>query len=199
MGKERDQSGGDVAPSKRPSRKHRRRPSNLLQEYNRRQGDKVWLETHIWHAKRFHMETRWGYRLASHPNDKSWRACYRASATKCLMQDVSCVSVVQLVGQQEVMVEKLGLVTSGDTCRVFGSARELGGQYEGHAVVYRPGQYPRGAIGEVGYLWRPGLEGKVRTLWISIPAACYGEFLETLVEVFAFVRIDKTGDSEAGS
>jgi hypothetical protein len=25
--------------------------------------DKVWLETHIWHAKRMHMETKWGYRL----------------------------------------------------------------------------------------------------------------------------------------
>lgn len=25
--------------------------------------DKVWLETHIWHAKRMHMENLWGYRL----------------------------------------------------------------------------------------------------------------------------------------
>ena len=26
-------------------------------------GDKSWLETHIWHAKRMHMENLWGYRL----------------------------------------------------------------------------------------------------------------------------------------
>lgn len=26
-------------------------------------GDKLWLETHIWHAKRMRMETLWGYRL----------------------------------------------------------------------------------------------------------------------------------------
>lgn len=26
-------------------------------------GDKIWLETHIWHAKRMKMETLWGYRL----------------------------------------------------------------------------------------------------------------------------------------
>jgi len=26
-------------------------------------GEKLWLETHIWHAKRMKMETLWGYRL----------------------------------------------------------------------------------------------------------------------------------------
>lgn len=25
--------------------------------------DKTWLETHLWHAKRMHMENMWGYRL----------------------------------------------------------------------------------------------------------------------------------------
>jgi hypothetical protein len=28
-------------------------------------GDKKWLETHLWHAKRMHMENMWGYRLVS--------------------------------------------------------------------------------------------------------------------------------------
>lgn len=26
-------------------------------------GDKIWLETHIWHAKRMKMDNMWGYRL----------------------------------------------------------------------------------------------------------------------------------------
>jgi ribonuclease P/MRP protein subunit POP1 len=26
-------------------------------------GDKTWLETHIWHAKRMHMKVLWGYSL----------------------------------------------------------------------------------------------------------------------------------------
>ncbi len=26
-------------------------------------GDKKWLETHLWHTKRMHMENVWGYRL----------------------------------------------------------------------------------------------------------------------------------------
>ena len=27
--------------------------------------DKIWLETHIWHAKRMHMQNMWDYRLVS--------------------------------------------------------------------------------------------------------------------------------------
>jgi hypothetical protein len=45
----------------------------------------VWLETHIWHAKRFHMAQHWGYRLADFPNDKGWRACQRALTQYCIM------------------------------------------------------------------------------------------------------------------
>jgi hypothetical protein len=40
----------------------------------------------LWHAKRFHMTERWGYKLADFPNDKSFRACYRATANHCLLQ-----------------------------------------------------------------------------------------------------------------
>ena len=58
----REKSEGKDAANKkpkRPSRRYRRRPSNLLEEYNRRQRKgSVWLETHIWHAKRFHMADR---------------------------------------------------------------------------------------------------------------------------------------------
>lgn len=58
--RERENGKAVGPPSKRPSRKHRRRPSNLLSEYNRRQKSVAWLETHIWHAKRFHMDSRAG-------------------------------------------------------------------------------------------------------------------------------------------
>ena len=89
---QRDKSGGEKkVVAKRPSRRHRRRPSNLLEEYNRRQGEgrDRWLETHIWHAKRFHMASLWGHKIPHFPNDKGWRACYRAATAKCLMWDFS--------------------------------------------------------------------------------------------------------------
>lgn len=70
---------------KKPSRKHRRRPKNLLQEYIRRQKNKVWLETHIWHAKRFKMADKWGYKIPYQPTNKSARASYRATQHHCQM------------------------------------------------------------------------------------------------------------------
>lgn len=70
---------------KKPSRKHRRRPKNLLQEYIRRQKNKVWLETHIWHAKRFKMAEKWGYKIPYQPTNKSARASYRATQHHCQM------------------------------------------------------------------------------------------------------------------
>lgn len=73
----------------RPSRKYRRRPSNLLKEYNKRKKDKSWLETHVWHAKRFHMKNIYGHRLALHDNCKCKRAIFKCLKKHCLIH-VSC-------------------------------------------------------------------------------------------------------------
>ena len=72
--------------TKKKSRRHRRRPKNLLAEYTRRQRQHIWLETHIWHAKRMKMVDAWGYRLAEHPNDKGFRAVHRAVTNSCTIQ-----------------------------------------------------------------------------------------------------------------
>ena len=77
---------GPPSKNKCPSRKHRRRPGNLLREYTRRARAHVWLETHIWHAKRFHMGEQWGYKIPLYPNDKGARAAHRAAAKHCLIQ-----------------------------------------------------------------------------------------------------------------
>ena len=76
--------GADSAKvRKRPSRRHRRRPKNLLTEYARRKRRNIWLETHIWHAKRFHMVELWGYKIPHYPNDRGVRAAYRDATARC--------------------------------------------------------------------------------------------------------------------
>lgn len=72
--------------SKTKCRKARRRHINLVAEFNHRQRKNIWLETHIWHAKRFHMVKKWGYCLGNSPTEKSYRACYRAMTKHCLLQ-----------------------------------------------------------------------------------------------------------------
>ncbi len=72
--------------AKGKSRKARRRHGNLLLEFNRRQRKNMWLETHIWHAKRFHMVKKWGYCLGDRPTYKCYRPSYRAMSSHCLLQ-----------------------------------------------------------------------------------------------------------------
>lgn len=97
-------SGGPrtAADAKRPSRKYRRKAGNMQREFERRQRRQRWLETHLWHAKRFHMVERWGYKLPQRTCDKTFRAAYRAAAEHCLLQDVSYVAAVEVHGDLEV-------------------------------------------------------------------------------------------------
>lgn len=84
------------AQVKRSSRKRRRRTSQLLAAYMRRDRQWNWLETHIWHAKRMHMEGLWGYKLAVKPHEKGQRACYRFANTDCTLYDASYYVALRL-------------------------------------------------------------------------------------------------------
>jgi ribonuclease P/MRP protein subunit POP1 len=59
-------------------------------------GNKAWLPTHIWHAKRFHMINIWSHRLPLTPTLKSFRPAYRASRRKCAVHDASYYGVLEL-------------------------------------------------------------------------------------------------------
>ena len=48
-----------------------------------------WLPTHLWHAKRFHMATEWGYRLPQSPTLKFFRGAYRASLHLATVHDAT--------------------------------------------------------------------------------------------------------------
>ena len=92
------EKSGPQKTKKRPSRRYRRKPSNLMKEYARRQQKNIWMETHIWHAKRFHMEDLWGYKIPVAPCDKRFRAAYKATSKHCLVQDISYMGCIQVCG-----------------------------------------------------------------------------------------------------
>ncbi|KAM7420192.1 hypothetical protein PAMA_014749 [Pampus argenteus] len=98
--------------AKNKSRKARRRHGNLLLEFNRRQRKNVWLETHIWHAKRFHMVKKWGYCLGDRPTYKCYRPCYRAMSSHCLLQDLSYYCCIELQGEEHKLLASLSQLTS---------------------------------------------------------------------------------------
>lgn len=138
---------------KRPSRKYRRRPVNLLEEYTRRQRRIAWLETHIWHAKRFHMTERWGFRLAYRPCDKAFRACYRATSAHCLLQDISYYVPILIKGSIESIEKMFSLLTS-KSCGLSVTAKAfISGNRAGSLNIFKPQSYPFGYIGKVEFLW----------------------------------------------
>ncbi|KAJ8394600.1 hypothetical protein AAFF_G00044030 [Aldrovandia affinis] len=170
--------------SKSKSRKARRRHGNLLLEFNRRQRKNVWLETHIWHAKRFHMVKRWGYCLGDRPTYKCYRACYRAMSHYCLLQDLSYYCCVELQGPEEVLLRALSRLTSSETGPTFAAGLCLSGRRQGSAVLYRADQYPRQTLGPALFLWRPTFEGSAhRQLWLWIHPSLKQDLLPELQTV----------------
>ncbi|XP_061571759.1 ribonucleases P/MRP protein subunit POP1 [Cololabis saira] len=154
-------------PAKNKSRKARRRHGNLLLEFNRRQRKNIWLETHIWHAKRFHMVKKWGYCLGERPTYKCYRPCYRAMSSHALLQDLSYLCCIELLGEEDELLAALAQITSKEAGPSFAAAVCLSGCRQGSVVVYRAGRYPSQPLGPVTFLWRPRAQGSsLRQLWI---------------------------------
>ncbi|CAM9426309.1 unnamed protein product [Lampetra fluviatilis] len=173
------------------SRKARRRHGSLLLDYNRRQRRHIWLETHIWHAKRFRVAERWGYRLGLQPTTKTYRSAYRAMAQRCLLQDVSYYCCLELKGKEEVILGVLSTLCSPETGTSFDGADYLGGQRQGSLVMYRANGFPTQPLGPVSFLWRPlqmlderETNTEHRQLWIWVHPAMKNEVLSELKENF---------------
>ena len=122
------------------------------------------------------MARLWGHAIPDTNTDKGWRACYRASKSKCLMWDMSYLKLVELVGVKTHVLNTLNKLTDIRTGSVF-----TDGPGERLAVVYRPGMYPGGVVGQVRYMWRPhvGDAGQC-LLWVWVHPAFYDEFVNIL-------------------
>uniref|UniRef100_A0A8D0BDH9 POP1 homolog, ribonuclease P/MRP subunit n=1 Tax=Salvator merianae TaxID=96440 RepID=A0A8D0BDH9_SALMN len=169
-------------------RKARRRHTNLVAEFNRRQKKNIWLETHIWHAKRFHMVKKWGYCLGDRPTTKSYRACYRAMTSHCLLQDLSYYCCVELIGKEELLLSALGHMVNVDAGPTFAAIPCLAGKRQGAITLYRTDRYPADALGPVTFLWKPREKSydtsANRQLWIWMHPAFKQDILTELKIVF---------------
>lgn len=58
-------------------------------KYSKRQKQYVWLGTHVWHAKRFHMIKRWGYQIPLAPSQKCFKSINRAARHNTIIFDTS--------------------------------------------------------------------------------------------------------------
>ncbi|KAM9278779.1 ribonucleases P/MRP protein subunit POP1 [Cariama cristata] len=170
--------------SKTKCRKARRRHINLVAEFNRRQRKNIWLETHIWHAKRFHMVKKWGYCLGNSPTEKSYRACYRAMAKHCLLQDLSYYCCLELTGKENELLKQLARICNIDTGLTFEEACCLSGGFEGSLYLHRADRYPEDMLGPVTFIWKPSDGSENRQLWIWMHPALKQDILRELKAIF---------------
>ncbi|KAL1767727.1 ribonucleases P/MRP protein subunit POP1 [Sigmodon hispidus] len=156
--------------SKNKCHKARRCHKDRTVEFNYRQRKNIWLETHIWHAKRFHMVKRWGYCLGERPTSKSHRACYRAMTSLCLLQDLSYYCCLELKGKEEEILKALSQMCSIDTGLTFAAVHCLSGKRQGSLILYQANKYPREMLGPVSFIWKskktPGDPSEDRQLWV---------------------------------
>ncbi|EPY75490.1 processing of precursor 1, ribonuclease P/MRP subunit [Camelus ferus] len=173
--------------SKNKCHKARRCHINRMLEFNRRQRKNIWLETHIWHAKRFHMVKRWGYCLGERPTVKSHRACYRAMTSRCLLQDLSYYCCLELKGKEEEILKALSPMCSRDTGLTFAAVHYLSGKCQGSLLLYRANKYPRETLGPVTFIWKsertPGDTSESRQLWIWLHPTLKQDILEEIKAV----------------
>ncbi|KAF8650133.1 hypothetical protein AX16_005369 [Volvariella volvacea WC 439] len=173
------------------------------QSFLNRQRDKVWLETHLWHAKRMKMEDMWGYRLAVHPTEKAFRPSHRASVHGSIIHDASYLGLIEIKGQEEA-VKAVLLSCTDPQGPGAGSARYTNGARVLETHIYALGKYPFEYITPITIIWMPiradqteksskakGKEkaqestdgqptSKERLVWVQMHPATFDEVYKTL-------------------
>lgn len=186
---------GPTAKKRRPSRKYRRKPSSLLREFERRKQKNVWLETHVWHAKRYHMKDLWGYKIPYASTDKRYRASYKAAANHCLVQDMSFVSAIEVRGQLEDLRDGFKRITSQDCGLTLMAKCYQNGSREGDVDVFKADSYPNNAIARVSFIWNP-IQDSSKALWIFVHPSSYLEVLQELITVFSLQNANRANSNE---
>jgi ribonuclease P/MRP protein subunit POP1 len=84
-------------------------------KFKKRQREKTWLPTHMFHAKRAHMtppkEPLWRFAIPLTPTEKSYRPTHRAAGARgAVVWDMSYISMIQLEGTPSALESVLKAV-----------------------------------------------------------------------------------------
>ncbi|KAK9367598.1 ribonucleases P/MRP protein subunit POP1-domain-containing protein [Lipomyces kononenkoae] len=154
----------------------------MERKFKKRQKDKTWLPTHLWHAKRAHMINKWGYVIPSHPNEKCFRPTHRASQNGSgIVFDTSYYATMILQGQHDSLHMAVNIISRSKAC---GKTYLLGDRaFEG--PIYNDSNNDC-AIGEAVIYFEPtaelgdGLANKCRRVLIRVHPAAFDETWKTL-------------------
>ncbi|CAB3402182.1 unnamed protein product [Caenorhabditis bovis] len=186
---------------KPPSRFARRKASNILKSYVRRQmTNGKWLETHIWHAKRFRIVQKWGFKIADRSYQRGYRSILRDANSHCAIRDHSYLTCIIISGSDEQkIIENLNKLCNSKCGSTFASKHALTGKFECSIQLFRPNQYPKGFIGPARFQWlveESASESKI-CLWVH--PSVNSEVFEILKDVFEVEKKEFTTKEEEES
>ncbi|EGT35682.1 hypothetical protein CAEBREN_12336 [Caenorhabditis brenneri] len=166
-----------------PSRFARRKSANSRNKFGRSTAAKgIWLSTHVWHAKRFRMCRKWGFKIADRSYQRGFRSVLRDSNKNCVIRDRSYYTCVTI--QCPDAYSKLSPF-SQKSCRGQSSR----GEEEECHQLYTPGKYPYGYIGPARFQ-KLTTENEVH-VWIH--PSSKPQFLKALIKYY---ELKQTENSE---
>ncbi|KAG5520094.1 hypothetical protein PMAC_001170 [Pneumocystis sp. 'macacae'] len=122
-------------------------------KFSKRQQDKTWLPTHLWHAKRAKMLTRWSYSIAKTPTLKSYRLTHRSANTDgAIAFDTSYYCTICLWGEMENLKRVLQQFTINDSGVTKG--RYIRGTRFCEAMIYQKDSNFLRLICPAYFLWQ---------------------------------------------
>ncbi|GFZ46872.1 hypothetical protein JCM24511_04092 [Saitozyma sp. JCM 24511] len=200
----RSRAAAEIDPGDNIAKLHRKRAKlrakgdlrgvSRTEQLLRRQKDKTWLPTHIWHAKRFRMINLWSHRLPLTPTLKSFRPAYRFARRKATITDVSYFGTIELEGGRDGLVDLLKRVYGG---AFAGTKYESGGRVS-RGWMYHPDRFPEGLIGEAEILWQPSSgPDPGRRVWIRLHPSIFSEVWDVL-KLATRLQVD-TSEQSSGS
>ena len=129
-------------------------------KYRKRQVNKSWLPTHVWHAKRAHMTQPmfplWRFAIPLTPTEKCYRTTHRAATVRgCVAWDTSFISTIGFEGREKSLISLLrniGVDEAMLTC-IKGSKWRRGTR--SHETWIRERDNPEVWIAPVAIFWCP--------------------------------------------
>lgn len=191
----------------RPARPKIRR--NLLNDppkpkakFRKRQIDKTWLPTHLWHAKRAKMtppsEPLWRFAIPLTPTEKVYRPTHRASQAKgAIAWDMSYMSTIGLYGHESGIERTLrALGMSHDSLWDKRGQRWRDGRRKWSGILSKQNGHAKRQLGPATVLWNPETAvsasldgtpqpaGKVpRQVYLRLHPSCFLEVFNILVKL----------------
>ena len=112
--KERAKAALDNVADEPPATDTLAQPELSTRKFKKRQINKSWLPTHLWHAKRARMtpprEPLWNFAIPLTPTEKSYRMTHRSSTLRgCVVWDTSYVSTIGVEGGETALLQVLRL------------------------------------------------------------------------------------------